>query len=461
MYINESDPNCQRVTHLSREEYKKLEVHFKKCAMETTYKGHTRRRHKTSKIADGDVLLIYLYYCSTYPPFWALSFNLGVKQRCLAKILKRASVALYKTAFDPDLTFLRDGALHPPTPDEVKELKERQAGMHNPGLEGADVCLDGYFNIIRALHAQHGTLWSHRHHAFGVPWLTVTTLFGLSFLNIGPADTVSEQHLLKSSDLREILVELGLGVITDAGFTFNPKQLTPDKLVKHFFTVGPGTLAWLRALVSTPGVPEEIRMNAKQALHSTSLAAQMRAVVENHNALMRAFPILAHKFRQWGKGGLYSLVLEHVVGGLRFVRNRRMLNHPLRAPGWTPQGSTTPGAKYGYPANITSGQSANKTVTAWVASLPEGVAGLVVRARKGIVEADGIVEDAADLDDIEAEQLKREYADVEGDILFDRLVKLKKREPMDDKKEHVVVGQYDSLDKAEGKRKFRKRARSE
>jgi hypothetical protein len=131
--------------------------------------------------------------------------------------------------------------------------------------------------------------------------------------------------------------------------------------------------------------------------------------------------------------------------GLFFVINRLTLARPCRSDDWVPAPSATPGATYGYSGNFLSGQAVAKWAKEIIDTLPKAARELAKAKVK-------------ELEDEEAANELELGDEVEEDGEFKPTWALKHvREPLDSRKEHVVVDQYSGLDIAEGKQKKRRR----
>jgi hypothetical protein len=340
--------------------------------------------------------------------------------------------------------------------------------MHNPGLENVDFCVDGMaFHVPAPSQANDSDgrrhrLWSGKLRAFVATGLVVKTLNGLICGLSKPAE-VPEQASVVDLDLKSKFLELGVGVVSDAGFTFNYVADSAENMIDYGFTVGPKTLQRLQNMASDPSRPADTRQMAVQALHSTKLASQMRIVVENTIGRLRKFRILDSKFRQYLNTGMYSVHLADVMAGLSFVLNRKLLKSPCRADDWSPAGPSAPGVCYGYPGSPPSA----KVFARYIKKVAEqvGSGGLGSRQgrgrspngtvpaglRRGRKRArDGPVDRSAPI------SVDWKNYEVVGDYYVQGKLMPKVRAPVDSRKEHVVVGQYDDLDKAERKRLYRR-----
>jgi hypothetical protein len=305
------------------------------------------------------------------------------------------------------------------------------------------------------------SLWRAKYNAFGQMIIKVTTLTGI-VIYCSPLSTRSEQTLLRESGVLEYCRKTGSGIVTDGGYVVNVRDTKESDLVDAFFTLGPTGIGSARALAAAEGAPGDVREEARRILVSSSMASQMRLVVENRNALECTWAVLSQPFRQALNSGVYSLNLSDVELGLVFIDNRRLLFHKeLRAADWKPKALTTrPDATYWYPGNRQSAQSVARWLAKKLAEVP-GKAGEKARKKASsaakkeeMLEANFAARASATVTDTFGEGLEER-----GDYFyFDDVPHHTRAPPAKDDKEKVRPS-YVTLDEVDGwgkkKRKMR------
>jgi hypothetical protein len=371
-YWTLTDERCLTATKLTKLQLDTEAAFFKPYMEGTTYTGQQRKKksHLETNVPTHVHFFIYLLYCNHYPRLYFAAWALKMPEADLHKSLKRTSAAIARAARDTNLSLGVHGRPTLPTAAELAAIKEKQKGMKNKGLETAEFVVDGEFHPHPApsIGSDHDdlrkSLWRAKYNAFGQMIIKVTTLTGI-VIYCSPLSTRSEQTLLRESGVLDYCRKTGSGIVTDGGYVVNVRGTKESDLVDAFFTLGPTGIGSARALAAAEGAPGDVREEARRILVSSSMASQMRLVVENRNALECTWAVLSQPFRPALHSGVYSLNLSDVELGLVFIDNRRLLFHKeLRAAVWKPKALTTrPDATYWYPGNRQSAQS----VARWLA----------------------------------------------------------------------------------------------
>lgn len=144
--------------------------------------------------------------------------------------------------------------------------------------------------------------------------------------------------------------------------------------------------------------------------------------------------------------------------GLAFITNRIMLRRPCRNDEWRPKGPKTPNVAYGYPHDPPN----HKTYEAYVKALDESKSGgAKVSTGAGDSASSAEMAPKKKRKGRVAETLQERVApdwkhwEVVGDYAAMPELMPRRRPNLDDLGEHVVRVQYDALDQAERKRKYR------
>lgn len=247
---------------------------------------------------------------------------------------------------------------------EVKVVAEH-------GLMSATVCIDGMCLRTRAPPARRhaelkSTHFNGHYNCWGQTMLTMTGLDGMPLHVFGPMPA-SESSMVKLLDVRELLLEANVPVVTDSLYSFNTLQTEKSgaKAVRHLFTMGPKTLHKVKCIAfeETLDFSADERRVAKQMLFTTRHLGQWRAVNENFNARLRRFAILQSPYR----GQLFSDKEKHqtyvaqpadIMKCVVFLVKYRMIvdKKRLRPTNWHPEPTTLKGEpmpqdfELGYPS---------------------------------------------------------------------------------------------------------------
>jgi hypothetical protein len=468
-YWTLTDERCLTATKLTKLQLDTEAAFFKPYMEGTTYTGQQRKKksHLETNVPTHVHFFIYLLYCNHYPRLYFAAWALKMPEADLHKSLKRTSAAIARAARDTNLSLGVHGRPTLPTAAELAAIKEKQKGMKNKGLETAEFVVDGEFHPHPApsIGSDHDdlrkSLWRAKYNAFGQMIIKVTTLTGI-VIYCSPLSTRSEQTLLRESGVLEYCRKTGSGIVTDGGYVVNVRGTKESDLVDAFFTLGPTGIGSARALAAAEGAPGDVREEARRILVTSSMASQMRLVVENRNALECTWAVLSQPFRQALNSGVYSLNLSDVELGLVFIDNRRLLFHKeLRAADWKPKALTTrPDATYWYPGNRQSAQSVARWLAKKLAEVP-GKAGEKARKKASsaakkeeMLEANFAARASATVTDTFGEGLEER-----GDYFyFDDVPHHTRAPPAKDDKEKVRPS-YVTLDEVDGwgkkKRKMR------
>jgi hypothetical protein len=307
-----------------------------------------------------------------------MAHDLDLPKKYIVKIVYRCGVALNAVAH---ATPHEQGGLAKPTPAQLVAIRDRCKGTAQYGLENHPILIDG---IVVRIHAPpselrdrlKSTLYNKHYRCWGYtvlvmcdlrPWNPSCTQSSTKlsteipfienpFSNVrglcvwtSPALQCDEQTGAKENKLalwlsstRDML-HADVGYLTDSLYSFNHTKDKPGESVLHLWSIGPGTLAAVKSLLSPESTaPAALKAEAMQTLYTSRNVAQLRAVVENRNRQMRMWSVLnagavfrGRLFSPRGVG-MYMLTPTMLVENVAFVLNRHHLNTPLRAADWRP-----------------------------------------------------------------------------------------------------------------------------
>jgi hypothetical protein len=288
-----------------------------------------------------------------YRTYRQMAHDLDLPKKYVVKIVYRCGVALNAVAH---ATPHEQGGLAKPTPAQLVAIRDRCKGIAQYGLENYPILIDG---IVVRIHAPprelrdrlKSTLYNKHYRCWGYTVLVMCDLRGMCVWT-SPALQCDEQTGAKEnkdklalwlSSTRDML-HADVGYLTDSLYSFNHTKDKPGESVLHLWSIGPGTLAAVKSLLSAESTaPAALKAEALQTLYTSRYVAQLRAVVENRNRQMRMWGVLnagavfrGRLFSPRGVG-MYMLTPTMLVENVAFVLNRHHLNTPLRAADWRPQ----------------------------------------------------------------------------------------------------------------------------
>jgi hypothetical protein len=280
-----------------------------------------------------------------------MAHDMDLPKKYIVKIVYRCGVALHAVAHKTPHEL---GGLAKPTPEQLVAIRNRCAGIASHGLEDYAILIDGMIlrtpappKHLRA--ALKGTMFNAHYRHWGYTILVMCDLRGMTVWT-SPALACDEQTGANDVGLRlwlaqtRELLDANVGYLTDSLYQFNLVDDPREERILHQWSVGPGTLNALKALVSKDSTaPPEIKADAMQSLWTTRLVSELRASIENHNREFREYGPLKQgevfRGRLFSPNGVgkYMLTPTNIVENIAFVVNQRLLEKPLRPPGWRPK----------------------------------------------------------------------------------------------------------------------------
>lgn len=219
------------------------------------------------------------------------------------------------------------------------------------------VVIDGMHLLVpapsRSKQNDLKAMYNGKHKCWATMVLVIVDLRGhLLFVSEPYAKT--EGQVLHDVGVKEMIKKARIGIIGDALYNFN--RVTDDKAdnIHCAWTIGPTTLRRVGELLHVDDrslVPQNIVDEMRRVIDSTSLASQLRIVVENSIRRLRCWKILNDCFRARGswqaENGKYSLLQCDVVKVVAWLCQRQLLLKPCRSADWAPSGVAS-GKKYDY-----------------------------------------------------------------------------------------------------------------
>lgn len=315
---------CRRMIHHSPEQWQQAMATLLPYVAQTNDRGLKRRRSGTWRLSDETQLFIFLFYAAHYPTYTVLAHVFFTGEGELRRVLHRVSAALADAASVLDR---RVGGIKWPTAQEWDAIREEQRDLLNPGLEDIDMAIDGIHIGVRCPNDMRQVLWYNKEKRFSVAAVVGVTLRGHFVFASDVVDYNDEGRLILDEHFREILLETGVGCVTDARYTLNKKcNVRTNDTVPFAFTVGSKTRDRLLQAARKLGTNDPVGAVADQLLTNSDLASQMRVVSENAIQRLRSWRILAGVYRSYGKHGRYSVSIDDMFKALVLVTNVQLFH---------------------------------------------------------------------------------------------------------------------------------------
>jgi hypothetical protein len=323
--VLDNESTCKRVLHMTKNDFFVLCDEFREILQHTSLNGEPLKRKTDSKVPIEQQMFATLIFFSMYPPQPVLGAILGENARTIIKWIHHVTSVVGPLLAQKEVQW--------PCGDEWERQTQLWAPIANQVLPGAACAIDGTEVEISMPSKPHALpnrpnkqqTFSVKKHQHSLSF-QVICLFDGTIVYVSPGEEKhNDQQQFNDLGIRKLFEGKTFGFVADGGYHPNNKKIllnssaviakTPHR--RHSKKVN-------GKKVKTPLTEEQKAENRK--------LSQLRVVVENVNAQLKKWAILAGKFRHYNRKQAKADIINvnNVFNMIAALTNRRNKINPLR-----------------------------------------------------------------------------------------------------------------------------------
>jgi hypothetical protein len=316
---------CQSILHMSLERFNTLAEELTPFILSTNLQGQPYQRVHQQSVPPSQKLFITLTFLSLYPTQKVLGALFGMHEfDAIAHV--RHVLAATSAHMAAKIKW--------PTEDEFAYQAEKWKSLMEDVLPDAVCAVDGTEIKIGKLTKGHmiegtrkQTTWSVKHKQHSLNSL-ITCLLDGTIIHLTPCEEVhNDQQLMNKHNLRGKFEGKQWGVLADAGFFLNSKAAVSEK-----GKINAKTPTTNRKKKNQP----KGKLSRLESIENTMLSRR-RVIIENVNASLKRWGILAGKYRHYGGEANDVISVDLVLTFIAALHNDWIhAGHPMRHDGWVP-----------------------------------------------------------------------------------------------------------------------------